>query len=120
MIVVKYVISGGLALLTHLTVLVVLVEALYIDTVIATCVGFVAAVGVNYTLQYHWCFQGNSSHSKVFTKYVVLTSIMYIVNILFFYLLEMNSDLHYLIIQIIVTAVIFTTNFMFGRFIIFR
>jgi len=116
----RYFAAGGTAAACHFLVLAVLVEVYRIDPTIATAVGFVVAIFVNYSIQYHWTFRTQVSHKSALTKYVTITTIMFFLNTSLFWLGVSAFDQSYLLIQIVVTMLIFLANFYLNRRFVFR
>lgn len=107
----RYAVSGTLAAAAHFSVLIALVELAGINAAIATTIGFAAAIGVNYSFQYHWTFEATSSHRSTFVRYVVVTIAMMAVNTTMFWVLTEQWQLDYILAQVIATGVVMIANF---------
>jgi len=109
---VRYIVSGSLAAMTHFGVLALLVEVMDTDPTLASAIGFVAALFVNYSMQYHWTFAAEGPHGVIFTRYVVVTFSMLGLNtVLFWSALNAMPGNHYLIAQCVATGVVVLLNF---------
>ena len=113
--IIKYVASGGLAALAHLGILYILVEFFFMNPVVASAIGFCAAIMVNYNLQYHWVFTSDMPHGTAFIRYVTVTLGMLAVNTLIFWLMTSYLGIGYLIAQILTIGFIFIANYLINR-----
>lgn len=111
----RYLVAGALATITHFTTLVVLVELLNISPIIATTVGFIFAVGVNYPLQYYWVFNPGSEHQDVFFRYIVVTLCTMLVNAITFWVLLNILNVWYLGSQIASTLTVIAVNYLINK-----
>ena len=112
---VRYVLSGGVAAATHLSILVSLVELADLNKPLASAIGFIAAICVNYTLQYQWAFVSNAPHRSTFPRYMLVTLSMLGVNtVLFCWMTEMMG-VPYVPAQVFAIAVVFLMNFYINR-----
>jgi len=111
----RYLIGGAVATIVHITILLILVEVFFVDPSISTSIGFCVAVIVNYNFQYHWTFASSGPHSLIFSRYVVVTLLMFGVNLSLFETLIQFSHISYLHAQLIATGVVVVCNFAINR-----
>lgn len=111
----RYGLAGGCALATHLVVLWGLIELFAVDRVLASAIGFLAAIPVNYLLQYRFVFNAEGDHSIVAARYLATTIAGLALNTLLFALANMLLSIPYLIAQTGVTFLVFAANFMANR-----
>ena len=111
----KYMICGGLAAATHLGVLALLVEIFMLNTVVASAVGFGVAIVVNYSLQYHWAFSSETPHGTAIKRYLMVTISMMGVNTLLFWFLISVFNLAYLVAQLMTIGFIFGVNYVINK-----
>lgn len=116
----RYLIAGGLATLTHFIVLISLVESFSTNPTFASFVGFIAAVMVNYPIQYYFVFYGVESHFIVFGKYLTVTIVTMMLNLSLFFLLFEVLMVWYILSQIISTIIIIIVNFFLNKLITFK
>ena len=76
----RYGVTGAGSTLTHVGVLLLLVEGLHADPVAASAVGFVASIVVSYTLQRYWVFRSAQSHLAAGAKFLTVTAVAFGVN----------------------------------------
>jgi putative flippase GtrA len=116
----RYLIGGLAATITHIVVLMALVERFSLNPSIATSIGFCLAVVVNYTFQYHWTFSAKGPHSKIFFRYAVVTFAMLGVNLALFWVLTHTFHVPYLYAQLVATGVIMFCNFAINKLYTFK
>jgi putative flippase GtrA len=116
----RYVLAGGTALATHLAVMWIAVEVFAVAKVLASAIGFLSAISVNYLLQYRFVFGSEASKMASFILYTAVTLLTMALNVVVFSLLLALSPAHYLLIQSFTTAVVFLVNFSVNRSVTFN
>jgi putative flippase GtrA len=111
----RYLVSGSTATLVHFAVLVILVELFDVSPIVASILGFCAAIGANYTLQYYWTFQATGTHQVLFARYVTVTLVMLIVNTSLFWALNGWLQIQYLLAQAGATAIVVLLNYKINK-----
>ena len=109
---IKYVISGSLSALTWLIILWAGVELLSLPKALSSFIGFCIGSIINYSLQHRFVFKKSGDHGVFFKRYVVVTLIMQIVNIVMFWGLITYTSIHYISAQIIVIGFVFICNYI--------
>jgi len=117
--IIRYLVAGGLALLVHLAVLTGLVEWLLVDELLATSVGFLCAVPVNFHLQRTFVFKSNGSYATEFRRYVLVTISTFLLNGVVFAILHSGVGIQYIPAQLCATVVILVANFIINYFFTF-
>ncbi len=119
---IKYIISGGTAALTNLTVLYVFTDLLGVWYLISAVIAFFVSLGVSFSLQKLWTFQDNSWQGvqRQFSFYFLVILGDLIFNEVALYLLVEKAGLYYIFAQIIIEAIIAPTNFLFYKFKVFN
>lgn len=112
---VRYGFAGGLSFLTHLIVLVALVEAGDIDPVLATMCGFLASVVVSYLLQHWWVFLADVPMREAFPRFLLVTAVGLAINSLIMGLGIRVANLHYLLVQIVAFVAVPVSNYLLNR-----
>ena len=107
----KYFMSGSTAVVVHFAVMIALVELLSAPPPFGSFVGFTTGTIVNYYLQYTWTFRSNQSHRLAFTRYVMITLSMLVLNLLIFQLAWQYFGVEYKIAQLFATGIVFLANF---------
>ena len=87
---------------------------------VATVIGFSAAIAVNYTLQYYWTFSVKARHLVTFGRYLAVTFVMLGLNTALFWLFNMYLGVGYLLAQVCATALVTAINFAVNRSFTFQ
>jgi putative flippase GtrA len=118
-LVLRFLVSGGIATLVHWATLWGLLQ-LQVEAVLASSIGaFVGAI-VNYFLQYFFTFKTKRQHKKALLAYMPAVLISWLLNLGLFYSLygELVSDP--LIAQVVTTGVVMVVNFLLYKKVVFR
>lgn len=133
----RYLISGGLATAVHFAVLISLLEYHLVSPVHATMLGAFCGFLVNYPMQVAWTFKAKGSHKRFFTRYFIVTLLMFALNAGIFWLASLPKSLDLLLqlpfpsyigqphhlgywyAQIIATGIVFFCNFLINHFFTF-
>ena len=113
--IIRYAACGVLAAVTHIGILYFLVEFIFMNPVVASAIGFCAAIIVNYNLQYHWAFSSITPHGTAFIRYITVTLGMLVINTLIFWLITSYLGISYLVAQILTIGFIFIANYLINR-----
>ena len=108
----KYVFCGGLSALTWLIVLWIGVELLSLPKTLSSFIGFCVASIINYSLQHRVVYKKSGGHGLFFKRYVLVTSIMQIVNIAMFWGLITYTSIQYILAQVLVIGLVFICNYI--------
>ena len=108
----KYVISGGLSALTWLILLWIGVEFLSLPKTLSSFMGFCVGSIVNYNLQHKYVFKKYGNHGLFLKRYIIVTSIMQIVNVVMFWGFITYTSIQYILAQVIVIGFIFLCNYI--------
>ena len=92
---VLYGLSGSAAAATHLLVLVVLTELGGAPSTLASAVGFICALPVNYSLQHRFVFNKSRQHTVFFMRYLAVTLLTLGLNTCLFWLLTTGLGIFY-------------------------
>ena len=103
---VRYGLSGSAAAVTHLIVLVVLTELGGVPSTLASALGFVGALPVNYGLQHRFVFNRSRRHTVFFTRYLAVTLLTLALNTCLFWALTSGLGVFYVASQIITIGLI--------------
>jgi putative flippase GtrA len=107
----RYAIVGFLGTLTHIGILVALVEALHQEPVFSSTVGFMVALVLSYFLNRNWTFQTNLGHSYALTRYVIISLLGLLLNSGIMYLTVNILGWWYLLGQFTVILIVPASNF---------
>ena len=111
----KYSIAGFAATATHLAVLAGLAQLTQTPKPIASAVGFCCAIPVNYLIQHKFVFRRNGGHAIYFLRYLTVTLVLLVANVVLFSILTQILGLFYIFAQIVVIGVLFVLNFLINR-----
>ena len=118
---VKYVISGGLAVVANLVVLYVLTELFGIWYITSAAIAFVFAFFTSFTLQKLWTFEdkGMTFVHRQIIRTVGVTTVSFGVNVVGIYFLVTKLGMWYMLAQIIILGLIATVSFFVYKYLIF-
>ncbi len=115
----RYIFSGCIALIAHLSLMSILIEIFLITPLLSSNIGFVFAIFVNFYLQYFFTFKSNEDIHKSFLKYFMFCLLGLFLNSLFFTFLNVFIN-KYLVSQTVTTFLIFVLNYFLNKFLIFK
>lgn len=116
----RYGIAGGLATASHYVTMVALVWAWNGWELLATSVGFVVGAFVKYPLNYWMVFTSRQRHRIAVPRFVATLAASFLANGALFALFRHLLDTHYLVPQVLTTAIIVVGNYLVARFWVFR
>ena len=106
---------GAIGTVGHYTTLILLVQLLHTNPVIASTIGFVTGALINYLLNYRITFNSNKEHHETLTKFFSVATLGAVFNGLIMSAGFHLFDIHYLIIQLIATGLVLVFNFMANK-----
>jgi putative flippase GtrA len=109
---IKYVISGSLSVLICLILLWIGVELLSLPKTFSSFIGFCIGSIFNYRIQHKFVFKKSGDHAIFFRRYVFVTLIMQIINMIMFWGLVTYTSIQYILAQIIVIGFVFICNYI--------
>lgn len=107
---------GAIGTVGHYATLILLVQALHADPVIATTIGFTVGALINYLLNYRITFNSNKRHREALTKFFSVAALGAVINALIMTAGINISDQHYLVIQVIATSIVLVFNFIANKY----
>jgi putative flippase GtrA len=114
-----YAVAGVAATATHYAVMIAMVQWASSPEVLATCVGFIAGACVKYPLNYWSVFASRQRHRVAMTRFVIALAVSFALNAALFAVLLRALDVHYMVSQVITTAVVLFVNYLLARYWIF-
>lgn len=117
---VLYCIGGGLAVIAHYAVLILLVEFGDVRPLIATTLGFLTAVPINFAFQRALVFGELNAPGRRFARYCTVTAATFLLNGLIFAVLTDALSGRYLMAQILTTGIVLAVNYLANSFWTFR
>jgi putative flippase GtrA len=116
--VLRYGLIGTGAALLQLSLLILFVEFLHLNSLLASTAALAISVVVNYGLQRHFTFRSKSRHVIAGPQFFLFTMVTLAANALLFG--AMSAIVPYLLAQIITTATIFPVNYYLNKTFTFR
>ena len=107
---------GAIGTTGHYVTLILLVQVIHTNPVIATTIGFVIGTLINYALNYRLTFNSNKRHREALTKFFSVASLGAVINTAIMTVGINLLALHYLVIQVIATCFILTLNFTANKY----
>jgi putative flippase GtrA len=102
---------GAIATGFQYIVLILLVELLRTNEVLASAIGFALSSMLNYRLNYRFTFRSNLPHSRTFSKFMVVAIVGLTINTTCMYVLVKFTPLHYIAAQVGATAITLLWSF---------
>lgn len=116
---IKYIISGSIAVLTHLLLLTLMVEMMQVPEVFASNISFCIGAIVNYLLQHNFVYNCEGGHGKHASRFVMVTLTGLLINYVVFSQLLTFIDF-YLLAQLITIVMVFVFSFIVNTTFTFR
>ena len=110
---------GAIGTAAHYVVLLILVEALWVDAVVATTLGAAGGTLVNYGLNYKYTFRSQAGHRPAMPKFAATAFIGLLLNTLIVHMAIAGGAM-YLMAQVAATGVVLLFGFLVNQFWTFR
>ena len=107
----RYCAVGGLGTVVHFGTTMLLVEALRIDAIVATVIGFLCALAVSFVLNRSWVFASTVAVAPGLARYSVVSGLGFVLNVTIMALVTRVLGLDYRIGLALVVLIIPITNF---------
>ena len=111
----RFALVGVLATLTTYAVLIVGVEGLHLDAVMASVAGYGLGVIVNYSLNYRFTFNSEQHHHVVLPKFLIVAGSGMIINASVMYAGIKWIGIHYVLAQLVAVMIVFTLSYAANR-----
>ncbi|MBS3027307.1 MAG: GtrA family protein [Dolichospermum sp. DET50] len=112
---VRYGIVGAIGTITHLLILLLLVEILSFNPIISSSLAFIVVVFISYYLNYNWTFKSTTKHFTVLIRYIIVCLSGFTLNIIIMFIVVDVLNLYYMLGQIISIIVIPISNFILNN-----
>ena len=116
----RFGVVGVLTAVLHYGLLYIGVEALRLNTTLASSLGFVVAVIFNYLMHYSWTFDEPAPHGRTLRRYLVMISCGFLINGAVMYAGVQWAALNYLFTQALALVVVVCWNFALSNLWVFR
>ena len=117
---IKFAGVGVIGTASHYIVLVVLVDLLTTNAVVASCTGYVVGGIVNYFLNYQLTFESSQPHILAAPKFFAIAAVGFVINASVMSFLLNYFDIHYMVSQVAATAMVLIWNFLGNAFWTFK
>lgn len=111
----RYALAGAVGTAFHYATLVGLVQFAKASAVLASTLGALVGALVNYVLNYRWTFASKRSHDKALPRFALVALAGIAINAVVMFALLQYVGVHYLVAQVIATAVVLFTNYHANR-----
>jgi putative flippase GtrA len=111
---------GAVGTAAHYSILLFLVEIVSVSPVPATTLGFVAGACINYTLSRRVVFRSKVPFTKGLLRFLAIAALGACLNASILAALLMFLPIHYLLAQLVATAMVLVFNFAANRCWTFR
>lgn len=120
--IVRYLMSGGIAMASNLGALFLLVHFIHVYYLYASVISFIMSAAVSFTMQKFWTFQDRPMHDvqKQFTRYIVVLVANLLFNTLLMYLFVEKIGMWYLFAQLLATIIVAVSGYFGYRHFVFR
>jgi putative flippase GtrA len=115
----RFAIVGTVAGVVQYAILIALVQLAHLNPVIGTACGFCVAAVVSYSLNRHFTFDHRPVFARGLMKFFVVGAVGLAINVGVVALL-VALRVHYLVAQLVATAVALIWNYCAARFVVFR
>jgi putative flippase GtrA len=113
---IKYLIVGVSGYLVHLFLIIMQVELLDIEPILATFIAFFPVFILSYIVSYTWVFRSNSRHKYSLFRYSYTTLAGLALNLSIMYYTVYSLDWWYVHGQLAVFIIVGLHNYLFNRF----
>ena len=110
-----YVGAGAIATASHYAVTVAAVEAFGAAPLAASAGGFAVGAAVKYFLNYFVAFRSLEPHGAALPRFAAALGILFVLNALFFALLNQALGLHYIVAQVLTTLLLIPPGYLLSR-----
>lgn len=117
---VRFVWVGLIATVIHFAILWFAMNVIGVHLIAATCAGFIVAAIASYFLNYTYTYQSTANHYGALPKFIAIAGFGGVLNLFCVYITAIELSIHYLVAQVIATAVVTLWNFLANRAWTFR
>ncbi len=108
---IRYAIVGLFGTFTHVGLLILFVEWLFLPPVFSSSTAFIIVVIISYCLNYRWTFNAKSKHKTALFRYGTVSLIGFLLNLAIMFFLVDILQLWYLFGQMISAIFVSISNF---------
>jgi putative flippase GtrA len=108
--------AGLVSAIGHYGLLIALVQALNVEPVRASVAGAMLGGWINYAMNYRYTFRSDKRHRESGVKFALVAAAGLILNTVSMWLGVNVMDIHYLLCQLVTTAVVMLWSFGANRY----
>ncbi|MBT8070656.1 MAG: GtrA family protein [Gammaproteobacteria bacterium] len=116
---VRFTLVGITATLSTYAVLILLVEVFRLSPILASIIGYLVGIVVNYKLNYGFTFRSSNRHHILFPKFLIVMLVGLLLNVLIMFIGMNWLGIHYILSQLVAVAFVLTWSFVANRFWVF-
>jgi putative flippase GtrA len=114
-----YIGAGFLSVAGHYATTIAAVELLHAPPLAASAAGFVVGATIKYFLNYFIAFRSDEKHAAALVKFLLAVALLFVLNALFFALLQQGLGLHYIVAQLLTTGLLIVPGYFISRMWVF-
>jgi putative flippase GtrA len=111
----RYAGAGAVGTACHYLVLIVLVQFVRIDAVVASTAGAVVGALVNYALNHRYTFASDRAHHRALPRFVLVAAAGIALNALVMGAVLALAGPHYLVAQVVATGAVLVAGYLANR-----
>ena len=115
----RFILVGIAATLSTYIILILLVEAWQINVIVASVIGYLVGIVVNYALNYGFTFQSKQHHHHLVPKFIVVMMVGLLLNTGIMFVGVNWFDINYVLAQLAAIAVVLIWSFTTNRLWVF-
>ena len=116
----RFSVVGVITACVHYGLLYLLVEFFDVQATVASSVGFLVAVAVNYLMHYSWTFAAPVPHGRAALRYITMISLGFLITGGVMQIGVVVLELNYLFVQLAAFFVVISWNFFVSSLWVFR
>ena len=115
----KFLIAGSSSYIIYSLLLIIGIEFLRIEEILNNAISFGITFFYSFYLAKNWVFKATGKIYKMFNKYLIVALINYFINITGFGIIIYFYDIHYLLVQFIMMALVTIFSFFIQKLWVF-
>ncbi len=112
---IAFALVGGVATVGHYSLYIPLVALAGLAALPASCLGALFGAGISYALNYRLTFHSDKRHREALSKFAVVAGMSFLLNGILVALLVDFQHWHWLLGQLVATAIVLVWNFLGNR-----
>lgn len=113
--IIKFILNGGICFLLDYGFMILLKEIYNVNYILASSLGFIISVSVNYYLCILWVFNGVDKRNTNMVLFIGSSVLGLLLNTIILYFLVEVVYMHYMISKIVATLVVMVWNYIMKK-----